>query len=107
MKINFIDNLFAADIKQVPIRNGYGDALLILGKENPKVIGLCCDLTESTRMLEFQKQFPDRFIEVGVAEQNVAGLGAGLAHEGFIPFITSYATFSPGRNWDQIRVSIC
>jgi transketolase len=107
MQAKLIDNLFASDIKQVPIRNGYGEGLLILGKENSKVIGLCCDLVESTRMLEFAKAFPDRFIEVGVAEQNLAGLGAGMAHEGFIPFITSYATFSPGRNWDQIRVSIC
>jgi transketolase len=107
MLVKLIDNLFASDIKQVPIRNGYGEGLLILGKENPKVIGLCCDLTESTRMLEFAKQYPDRYVEVGVAEQNLAGLGAGFAHEGFIPFITSYATFSPGRNWDQIRVSIC
>ena len=107
MAVKLIDNLFAPDIKQVPIRSGYGDGLLILGKENPKVIGLCCDLTESTRMMEFAKQYPDRFVEVGVAEQNLAGLGAGFAHEGFIPFITSYATFSPGRNWDQVRVSIC
>ncbi|MBX4191424.1 MAG: transketolase family protein [Candidatus Doudnabacteria bacterium] len=107
MSVKLIDNLFAQDIKQVPIRNGYGEGLIILGKENPKVIGLCCDLVESTRMLEFAKQFPDRFVEVGVAEQNLAGLGAGFAHEGYIPFITSYATFSPGRNWDQIRVSIC
>jgi transketolase len=106
MAEKLINNLFAPDIKQVPIRNGYGEGLLILGKENPKVIGLCCDLTESTRMLEFAKQYPDRFIQVGVAEQNLAGLGAGFAHEGFIPFITSYATFSPGRNWDQIRVAI-
>jgi len=100
------DNLFAPDIKQEPIRKGFGDGMMILGKENPKVIGLCCDLTESTRMLEFAKTYPDRFVEVGVAEQNLAGLGAGFAHEGFIPFITSYATFSPGRNWDQIRVSV-
>lgn len=102
-----IDNLFAADIKLVPIRNGYGEALVMLGKENPKVIVLCCDLTESTRSLDFAKAYPERFVQVGVAEQNLAGLGAGFAHEGYIPFITSYATFSPGRNWDQIRVSIC
>ncbi len=101
------ENLFTDKVAQVPIRNGYGEGLIILGKENPKVIGLCCDLTESTRMMEFAKAYPDRFVEVGVAEQNLAGLGAGFAHEGFIPFITSYATFSPGRNWDQIRVSIC
>jgi transketolase len=62
---------------------------------------------ESTRSLDFAKAYPDRYVEVGVAEQNLAGLGAGMAHEGKVPFITSYATFSPGRNWDQIRVSIC
>src|SRR3989344_7798270 len=101
------DNLFAADIKQEPIRKGFGDGMMILGKENDKVIALCCDLTDSTKLGEFAKTYPERFVEVGVAEQNLAGLGAGMAHEGFIPFITSYATFSPGRNWDQIRVSIC
>ena len=107
MNPQLIDNLFAPDIKQVPIRNGYGEGLLVLGKDNPDVIVLCCDLTESTRSLDFAKAYPDRFVQVGVAEQNLAGLGAGMAHEGKIPFITSYATFSPGRNWDQIRVSIC
>ncbi|OGE87749.1 MAG: transketolase [Candidatus Doudnabacteria bacterium RIFCSPLOWO2_02_FULL_49_13] len=107
MPAKLTDNLFAPDIKQVPIRNGYGDGLMVLGKENPNVIVLCCDLTESTRSQEFARAYPDRFVEVGVAEQNLAGLGAGMAHEGKIPFITSYATFSPGRNWDQIRVSIC
>ena len=107
MPIKLVDNLFGSDIKQEPIRKGYGEGLVILAKENDKIVGLCCDLTESTKMGEFAKAFPERFIEVGVAEQNLAGLGAGLAHEGFIPFITSYATFSPGRNWDQIRVSIC
>jgi transketolase len=107
MTAKLIDNLFAEDIKLAPIRNGYGEALVMLGKENTKVIVLCCDLTESTRSLDFAKAYPERFVQVGVAEQNLAGLGAGFAHEGYIPFITSYATFSPGRNWDQIRVSIC
>lgn len=107
MQIKLVENLFAPDIKQIPIRNGYGEGLLVLGEQNPDVIVLCCDLVESTRSLDFAKAYPDRFVEVGVAEQNLAGLGAGMAHEGKIPFITSYATFSPGRNWDQIRVSIC
>jgi transketolase len=107
MGVKLADNLFGPDIKQVPIRNGYGEGLLVLGQENPSVIVLCCDLTESTRSLDFAKAYPDRFIEVGVAEQNLAGLGAGVAHEGKIPFITSYAVFSPGRNWEQIRLSIC
>jgi transketolase len=101
------DKLFGKDLKQEPIRKGFGDGMMILGKENLKVIALCCDLTDSVKLGEFAKTFPDRFVEVGVAEQNLAGLGAGFAHEGFIPYITSYATFSPGRNWDQIRVSIC
>lgn len=105
--IKLADNLFSPEVKLVPIRNGYGEGLMILGKENPDVIVLCCDLTESTRSQAFADAFPERFVEVGVAEQNLAGLGAGMAHEGKIPFITSYATFSPGRNWDQIRVSIC
>lgn len=107
MPEKLIDNLFSPDIKQIAIRNGYGEGLLVLGKENTDVVVLCCDLTESTRSLDFAKAYPDRFVQVGVAEQNLAGLGAGMAHEGKIPFITSYATFSPGRNWDQIRVSIC
>lgn len=105
--IQLSDKLFTKDIEQQPIRKGFGDGMMILGKENPKVIALCCDLTDSVKLGEFAKTYPERFVEVGVAEQNLAGLGAGFAHEGYIPFITSYATFSPGRNWDQIRVSIC
>src|SRR5690242_2841250 len=107
MPIKLTDNLFAPDIKQAPIRQGFGEGMLVLGKENPDVIALCCDLVESTKLGDFMRAYPDRYVEVGVAEQNLAGLGAGMAHEGKIPFITSYATFSPGRNWDQIRVSIC
>lgn len=107
MSVKLSDKLFKKDIPQQPIRAGFGEGMMILGKENAKVIALCCDLTDSVKLGEFAKAYPDRFVEVGVAEQNLAGLGAGFAHEGFIPFITSYATFSPGRNWDQIRVSIC
>lgn len=94
-------------IESRPTRDGYGEALVKLGRTNPDVIVLCGDLTESTRSLDFAKQFPDRFIEVGVAEQNMAGIAAGMALEGLIPFMSSYAVFSPGRNWDQMRVSIC
>lgn len=104
---HLVSNLFTPEIEQVPIRNGYGEGLVILGKENEDVVALCCDLVESTKTAEFAKMFPERYVEVGVAEQNMAGLAAGMAHEGKIPFCTSYATFSPGRNWDQIRVSIC
>src|SRR3989338_8259153 len=99
--------LFAHDIDQTPTRNGYGDALLDLGENNPDVVVLSADLAESTRALAFGKKYPDRFFEVGVAEQNMMGVAAGLALSGKIPFVSSYATFSPGRNWDQLRVSVC
>ena len=107
MVAKLIDNLFSEDIEQVPIRNGFGEGLVLAAKEDENVVGLCCDLTASTKMAAFAKEFPERFVQVGVAEQNLAGLAAGMAHEGKVPFCTSYATFSPGRNWDQIRVSIC
>lgn len=87
-------------------RDGFGEALLELGKNNPRVVALCADLSESTRMLAFKEQFPERFIEVGVAEQNLATLASGLANYGKIPFIASYAAFSPGRNNEQIRTTI-
>lgn len=99
-------NLNISSVESVPTRDGYGKALVELGK-NKNVVALCCDLTDSTRVEWFKKKYPSRFIEVGVAEQNMAGLAAGLAMIGKIPFMSSYATFSPGRNWDQIRVSIC
>jgi len=100
-------NVFNANIKTDSTRNGFGDALLELGKENKNVVVLTADLMESTRTHRFAKEFPKRFVQMGVAEQNMAGVGAGLALSGKIPFITSFATFSPGRNWEQIRISIC
>lgn len=93
--------------EQKPPRNGFGDALLELGKTDPKVVALCGDLVESTRVEKFANAYPTRFFEMGVAEQNMAGVAAGLALEGFTAFATSYATFNPGRNFDQIRVSVC
>lgn len=100
MKIDLKNN------EMIPSRDGYGKALEILGK-NKNIVALCCDLTDSTRVEWFRKKYPKQFIEVGIAEQNMAGIAAGLALAGKIPFISSYAVFSPGRNWDQIRVSIC
>ena len=88
-------------------RDGYGRGLVKLGEKNKNVVALCCDLTESTRVEDFKKKFPERYIEMGVAEQNMAGIAAGMAIGGKIPFMSSYAVFSPGRNWDQVRVSIC
>lgn len=98
--------LFDKDVEKVPTRNGYGEALIELGKRNPNVVVLTGDLKESTRVEAFAKQYPDRFIECGVAEQNMAGIAAGLGISGKVPFISSYAVFSPGRSWDQVRVSI-
>lgn len=99
--------LFDADIEQVPSRNGYGEGLVLAGEENEQVVALCADLTESTRTQAFAEKFPERFIEVGVAEQNLVTVAAGMALLGKIPFTSSYATFSPGRNWEQIRTTIC
>ena len=99
--------LFDEDIEQVPTRKGFGEGLVIAGDENPNVVALCADLTESTRMEEFKKKNPSRFIEVGVAEQNLVTVGSGMAAIGKIPFVSSYAMFSPGRNWEQIRTTIC
>ncbi len=94
------------DIEQVPSRNGFGEGLLYLAEHDKNIVALTADLAESTRVLEFAKKYPDRFIECGVAEQNMMGVAAGLALTGKTPFVSSYATFSPGRNWDQLRVSV-
>lgn len=91
---------------QVPTRDGFGEALLQLGETNPRVVAVCADLAESTRVLPFKEKYPSRYVEVGVAEQNLAAVAAGLAAYGKIPFIASYATFSPGRNNEQIRTAI-
>lgn len=99
--------LYKLDVEQVPIRKGFGEGLLGVGAEDKNIVGLCADLTESTQMHLFAKQFPDRFIQVGVAEQNLASVASGMAAMGKIPFLTSYAMFSPGRNWEQIRTTIC
>jgi len=99
--------LFDKDVEQAPIRKGFGEGLLIAGTQDDKVVGLCADLTESTQMHLFKERFPTRFIEMGVAEQNLAAVASGMAVMGKIPFFTSYAMFSPGRNWEQIRTTIC
>lgn len=99
--------LFDKDVEQVPTRKGFGEGLVLAGDENKNVVALCADLTESTRMQGFKDKYPERFFEVGVAEQNLVTVGAGMAAEAKIPFVSSYATFSPGRNWEQIRTTIC
>lgn len=88
------------------VRDGWGEGLVELGEKNPKVVVLTADVKESTRVEEFANRWPERFIECGVAEQNMMGIAAGLAAAGKIPYVSSYAVFSPGRNWDQLRVSV-
>lgn len=104
LKLN--PKVFNDDVEQVPIRKGFGQGLLKAGEENENVVGLCADLVESTQMNLFAEKFPERFIEMGVAEQNLATVASGMAAMGKIPFCTSYAMFSPGRNWEQIRTTI-
>lgn len=99
--------MFDNDVEQIPIRKGFGEGLVLAGEKNPQVVALTADLTESAQVLPFKEKFPNRFIQVGIAEQNLASVASGLAAMGKIPFIASYAMFSPGRNWEQIRTTIC
>ena len=99
-------NLSLDAIEKVPTRNGFGEGLLEAGKRDEQVVALCCDLTESTKTNVFAEAYPKRFIQIGIAEQNLASVGSGMAAMGKVPFITSYAAFSPGRNWEQIRTTI-
>jgi transketolase len=98
--------LFSEDVDQDPTRAGFGRGLKAAGEKNELIVALCADLTESTQMHLFKEAFPKRFIEVGVAEQNLVTVASGLARAGKIPFTSSYAAFSPGRNWEQIRTTI-
>jgi transketolase len=93
-------------LTQEPIRAGFGRGLLEAGKRWENVVAVCADLTESTKMNLFAEAYPERFIQAGVAEQNLVTVGSGLAAMGKIPFVSSYAAFSPGRNWEQIRTTI-
>jgi len=95
------------DVELVPNRKGFGQGLVKAGEADDNVVALCADLTESTQISLFADKFPERFIEVGVAEQNLVTVGSGLAAQGKIPFVSSYAAFSPGRNWEQIRTTVC
>lgn len=105
VKLN--NNIFKKDVEQALIRRGFGDGLLEAGEKDERIVGLCADLTNSTNMHFFKNKFPNRFVEIGVAEQNLASVASGMAAMGKIPFISSYAMFSPGRNWEQIRTTVC
>ena len=107
-KAKLAEHIFdLAKVEQKPTRVGFGEGLVLAGDENKNVVALCADLTESTQMHHFRKKYPDRFVEIGVAEQNLASVASGMAAMGKVPFISSYAMFSPGRNWEQIRTTIC
>lgn len=107
MKDLHLADIHAKDLKLEPIRKGFGRGLLEAGKLDENVVAACADLTDSTQMSLFKNEFPERFVEIGVAEQNLVTVGSGLAAMGKIPFVSSYAAFSPGRNWEQIRTTIC
>lgn len=98
-------NIFDDEVAKEPIRAGFGRGLKAAGEADERVVALCADLTESTQMHLFKNAFPKRFIEIGVAEQNLVTVASGLARAGKIPFTSSYAAFSPGRNWEQIRTT--
>ena len=100
-------NLTSKEVKQEPIRAGFGRGLLEAAHIDKNIVALCADLTGSTKMDEFAKSYPERFVEVGIAEQNLVTVAAGMALAGKTPFVSSYAAFSPGRNWEQIRTTVC
>lgn len=105
-KQSLSEKIFKKNIDVAPTRAGYGEGLVVAGENNANVVVLCADLTDSTKSAAFKEKFPERFVEVGVAEQGMATIAAGMANYGKIPFISSYAAFSPGRNWEQIRTTI-
>jgi transketolase len=98
--------VFTAQEEEKATREGFGEGLLISGENDDRIVALCADLTESVKMDMFRAKFPKRFFEVGITEQAMSGLASGMAAMGYVPFIASYAMFSPGRNWEQIRTTI-
>lgn len=108
MKLKGLDNSLKLNFLRQPIatRDGYGDGLIALAQKNKNIMVLCADLTESTRVQKFREKFPQQFLEIGVAEQNMVTVASGLAAVGKIPFVSSYAMFCPGRCWEQIRTTI-
>ncbi len=101
-----VENTFSPDIEKAPMRDGFRTGSVEAGKNDSRVVVLCADMTESTGSDLCKKEYPERFVEIGVAEQNMATLASGMAATGKIPFIASYAVFNPGRNYEQIRTTI-
>ncbi|HMH70211.1 MAG TPA: transketolase family protein [Candidatus Saccharimonadales bacterium] len=106
MQYQLNPDIYNDDVKKEPIRAGFGRGLKAAGELDTSIVALCADLTDSTQMSHFRDAFPERFIEMGIAEQNLVTVASGLARAGKIPFTSSYAAFSPGRNWEQIRTTI-
>lgn len=107
MSYQLREDVYESSVPLEPTRAGYGRGLKAAGDADERVVALCADLTESTQMHIFKEAYPDRFIEVGIAEQNLITLASGLARLGKIPFTSSYAAFSPGRSWEQIKTTVC
>ena len=107
MDMHLVSNIGTADIKQEPTRNGFGRGLVVAGTNDPRIVALCADLTESTQISKFAEAFPDRYVEIGIGEQNLVTVASGMAAMGKMPFASSYAAFAPGRCWEQIRTTIC
>ena len=105
--MHLVADLRAKDIKKEATRKGFGRGLLEAGRRDENVVGCCADLTGSTNINMFAEAFPERFVEIGIGEQNLVTVGAGLAAMGKVPFVSSYAAFCPGRCWEQIRTTIC
>ncbi len=101
------DTLFTVKEEERATRDGFGEGLELAAQVDSRVVALCADLTDSVKMGAFKESFPDRFFEMGITEQAMSGVASGLASMGKIPFMASYAMFSPGRNWEQIRTTIC
>lgn len=93
--------------ERAALRDGFGKGMLRLGEADRRIVALCADLTDSDRLEWFKEKWPERFVEVGIAEQNLIAAAAGMSRAGKIPFAASFAAFSPGRSWDQIRVAVC
>ncbi|MEI7463531.1 MAG: transketolase family protein, partial [Candidatus Taylorbacteria bacterium] len=106
-KLNLNKKVFDNNVELVSMRAGFGEGIMKAAKIDRNIVALCADLTESLQLDKFKKKYPDRFIEIGVAEQNLVTVASGMAASGKIPFVGSYAVFSPGRNWEQIRTTVC
>ena len=104
-KMHLVENLYG-EVEKIPTRNGYGHGLVEMGKKNKDIVVLCADLSDSTRALWFAEKYPERFVSVGIAEQDMMGVAAGLAAVGKIPFVSTYGVFCTGRAWDQMRTTV-